>query len=372
MNKLNPVMIFIVLVLIAIAGKLGSTPQAIADLSNWKTTTYEYYYWDENPSWPIPDYKLGDAKLHASSLNYKCEQTGGRYLPNPDASCYEYFLASDAFGTSPKFTASKIIDYTPYVKVDGQATGWFDTENSKPRWKETFKFYYGPASIVIHAVDQDVNQLLGEKKKIKFLIENNLPATFEGGVSIIRTDAQFFQQSSKVVPLTISKGSKIYEVDVDFDNLGQTKLAIQPFIKVYNFAPGFTTENTGYCLNFCKSGNTCPNRCVPKSLLAFPGQITYKFQTFPNGTDLAKDVTTDCVTSLQCPSKYSCVNKICELDTGRLKPSTTSPGTTLIVDVEEPVALAEAFAAPVNPEIGLAAASIIIILLIVWTATKWR
>ena len=369
--KFNPALIFVLIVLLALAAKFGSTPQAIADLTAWKTTQYDFYYVERNSGWPIPAYKFGDATIRASGPSYNCSDTGRLLVPRPDSACYSYSLSSDALGTSPKFTASKIIEYSPYIKVDGSLTGAYDTEDSsRPDWKETFKFYYSPVSIVAHGIDQEFNQVLG-KKKVRILIENNLGAEFEGGISLIRTDAQFFKQTSKQFPLTIKKGNNIYDVEIDFNELGHTKLSIQPYIKVYNFALGFTKEDTGYCFNFCKSG-TCPNQCVQKSLLAFPSTVNYKFQTFPNGTDLDKDVTTDCTTSMQCPSKFSCVSNICELNTRLLKPSVSSPGTTIVVDVEEPVALAESFVGPFNPEIGLAAVSIIVILIFVWVAVKWQ
>lgn len=276
----------------------------------WKTAQYDYYSYeddDRNVQY-VPDYKLGDQRVHASTIDYSCETSSGRTytIPNPGKDCYSAFLSS-SFTDNSRYKSGDVKNINQYLSIRADFSGGYDTKQpSKSDWKEIWTFMFSPDAIKLYPVSQDFNYVLGEGK-ILVDVENNLPASMNGGVNVIITERKFFKQEDKNYPLTLAKGRNRYELPIRFETLGTIQVDLQPYIIVYDTSV-LTTEDTGICFIPQRHGS---KQCYQKKILAFDPHVQYKYGSFPVGTDLKKDVTTDCKINADCPTTFSCQSNIC-------------------------------------------------------------
>lgn len=281
----------------------------------WKTAQYDFYYYeDEDRSLiPVPDYKLGDKSVHASNLDYSCDTEGTSLgIPsNPRKSCYSAFLASNAFKDKTKMLSGDTQTISSVLTIVPTYSGTWNTERpEKKQWKETWQFQFSPNAIKLYPVEQSFNTILGEGN-ILVDVENNLPVDVDGGINVIITERKLFKQDEHNYPLTLSKGRHQYEIPLSFGVLGISQINLQAYIKVYDTST-LTSEDTGICFTPTRHGQI---QCYSKKTIAFDQHLLYKYNAFPVGTDLQKDVTTNCQTSTDCPTTFSCQKNICSRDT---------------------------------------------------------
>ena len=283
----------------------------------WQVAQYDFYYYEgeDRSLVQVPDYKLGDQKVHASDLDYTCDVEGTSLsIPdNPGKSCYSAFLASDAFTDKPKLLSGDTQTINSFLRIVPTYSGSWNTERpAKRQWKETWTLQFSPDAIKLFPVSQEFNWVLGTGK-ILVDIQNDLPANMEGGINIIITDTKLFKQEDKNYPLTLTKGRNRYELPIKLDTLGTVKIDLQAYIKVYDTS-SLTSEDTGICFTPTRHGS---KQCYQKKTIAFDHHLLYKYGVFPTGTDLTKDVTTDCKTTSECPTTFSCKSNICTRTKGQ-------------------------------------------------------
>jgi len=128
--------------------------------------------------------------------------------------------------------------------------------------------------------------------------KTNLPSGTSGGLAITVRE-RFLQQENTFTAQGIL-GQDI-AFSYNFTRIGEHTITAQPFVTVYDYSKGFTTQDTGLCSFDVKRNQ---KYCVQTTRVPVGDPVSQKVYVHPATCDSAK----------QCGGTFDCINHTCALN----------------------------------------------------------